>query len=147
MRTTVKRLLPIALALTSMCGGAWAQQTDNGLGQAWPNATDVSSSPNWHVYVFNRDGIRFIQINDLNGTVRGAFATAGGQFIRLPIGIDAQLVSTPQQPRAASTTNTTSGETVYQDNSGVQVQATPQARGVMLDAVCQDKRGCGGGMQ
>ena len=28
------------------------------------------------VYVFNRDGIDYIQVNDANGTVRAAYATA-----------------------------------------------------------------------
>lgn len=144
MPTTVKRLLPIAFFLTSMCGSAWAQRATTGLGQSWPNAPDVSSSPRWHVYVFERDGIRYIQVNDLNGTVRGAFATAGGQFIRLPLGTDAQLVSTPQQPGNAATTSAAApSQPIYQDNA-VKVMATPQSQNrVMLDAICGNPEDCG----
>lgn len=148
MRAKKMRILQIALLVLASYGTAWAQQTPPtaaGLGQSWPNAPDVSSSPQWHVYVFERDGVRFVQVNDLNGTVRGAFAVAGGQFLRLPIGTDSQFVSTPQQPRkTAAVTHTAPSQTVYQDNV-IKVLATPQSQGrVMLDADCQDKRGCGG---
>jgi hypothetical protein len=150
MTVSVKRLLTTAvLALSSVCGSAWAQQStiaSTGLGQAWPNATDVSSSPRWHVYVFERDGIRYVQVNDLNGTVRGAFAVAGGQFLALPIGTDAQLLSTPQQPRrAAIAPHAAQGQTIYQDNA-VKILATPQSQNrVMLDADCGDPAECSGG--
>ncbi|RDD83486.1 hypothetical protein DVJ77_02595 [Dyella tabacisoli] len=138
-----------AFVLASVCGSVWAQQTaaaHSGLGQAWPNVPDVSSSPRWHVYVFERDGIRFIQVNDLNGTVRGAFAAANDQFLVLPIGADSQNVSTPQQPRTATATASAPSETVYQDNS-VQIQLTPQFNGHVLlkaaSATCQDRDDCG----
>ncbi|WP_266158368.1 hypothetical protein [Dyella silvatica] len=94
--------------------------------------------------MFERDGVRYIQVNDLNGAVRGAFAVAGGQFLTLPIGSDAPLVSTPQQPRrAAAAPSTAPSQTIYQDNA-VKVMATPQGQNrVMLDAICQDPLDCG----
>ncbi|WP_266159378.1 hypothetical protein [Dyella silvatica] len=150
MRTTIKHLLPItALALASICGTAWAQQpatVSTGLGQAWPNAPDVSSSPRWHVYVFNRDGVRYIQVNDLNGKVRGAFAVAGGQYLSLPIGSDAQYVSTPQQ-RLTAPASSAPAETVYNDGA-VNVTLTPQANGqVQMNAMDSECTGldCSGG--
>lgn len=146
MRTTVKRLLPMAFVLTSMCGSAWAQQATTGLGQSWPNAPDVSSSPNWHVYVFERNGVRYVQVNDLNGVVRGAFATANGTYMVLPIGKDAQHISTPQEP--LTTLSTTPSETIYRD-SAVQVQMAPQSNGSALmratDSTCGDPTNCTGG--
>lgn len=95
----------------------------SGLGQSWPNATDVSANPHWHVYVFDKDGIRYVQVNDLNGSVHGAIATAGGQVLVLPIGSDSQNVST-----ATSTTTGTSSQTVYSD-SRVTISATPLSTG------------------
>jgi hypothetical protein len=68
--------------------------------------------------------------------VLGAVGTSNGQFITLPIGAFAQLVSTPQQPAAVSTGAAPAAQpsTVYQDTS-VQVTATPQTDGtVMLNA-------------
>ena len=37
-----------------------------GLEQHWPNVADMSSSPNWNLYLFHLQGIKFVQVNDLN---------------------------------------------------------------------------------
>ena len=133
----LRRLALTGLLSFGLMGTAFAQPPATGLGQSWPNTTDVSANPNWHAYVFVLGGIKYVQINDLNGNVLGAVGTANGQFITLPIGAFAQLVSTPQQPAAVSTgaTPTAQPSTVYQDTS-VQVTATPQTDGtVSLNAV------------
>ena len=90
-----------------------------GLGQAWPNTVDVSPSPNWHAYVFMLGGVKYVQINDINGNVLGAVGTSNGQFITLPIGRFSQLVATPQEPAAAPAVAaaTTGPTTVYQDST------------------------------
>ncbi len=125
-----------------------AEPPATGLGQAWPNAVDVSLSPHWHVYVFVLNGVKYVQVNDINGNVIGAVGTAGGQFITLPIGEDSQYVSTPQQ-RAANTSsiNSAASTTVYRDSSTV-VTATPQSDGTTkLTAssavICTDPTRCG----
>ena len=97
-----------------------------GLGQSWPNATDVSASPHWHVYVFERSGIRYVQVNDLGGKVRAAFAVSSGHFLTLPLGSDASRLATPQEPLPAA--SGTAGEIVYQDPS-VRVLVAPQSDG------------------
>jgi hypothetical protein len=120
----------LALAVS---GAAFADQPPaTGLGQAWPNASDVSSSPNFHAYVFTLGGIQFVQINDVNGNVIGAVGTSNGQFITLPVGRFSQLVSTPQQAPAVSTqaTPTAAPTTVYQD-SATTVTATSLSDGTM----------------
>jgi hypothetical protein len=117
-------LLSSALLVMGLATSAMATDTpSSGLGQSWPNATDVSANPHWHVYVFDKDGIRYVQVNDLNGSVHGAIATAGGQVLVLPIGSDSQNVST-----ATSTTTGTSSQTVYSD-SQVTISATPLSTG------------------
>lgn len=123
-----------------------AEPPATGLGQAWPNAVDVSLSPHWHVYVFVLNGVKYIQVNDINGNVIGAVGTAGGQFITLPIGEDSQYVSTPQQ-RAANTFPTSSAMTVYRDSSTV-LTATLQNDGTAKLAaynasICTDPTQCG----
>jgi len=115
-------------------GAAFADQPPaSGLGQSWPNASDVSRNPNFHAYVFTLGGIQFVQINDANGNVLGAVGQAGGQFITLPVGRFSQQVSTPQQgPAAPSTgTPTTAPATVYQDPNTT-VTATPMSDGTMM---------------
>ncbi len=128
------------------------ETTAFGLGQAWPNATDVSSSPHWHVYLFTRNGVRFVQVNDTNGNVRGAFATAGGQFMVLPMGRDAQRIATPQQ-NADTTAPVDPGgyqETIYKDDS-VTVTAVPLSDGTMMFSTaatpCEDLEQCSAHIQ
>jgi hypothetical protein len=102
---------------------AFAQgaNTATDLGQSWPNAIDVSASPHYHVYVFRKDGIRYFQVNDLNGNVRAAVAVARGVVLNLPIGLDAAQVTGALAPQS----NT---ETVYSDRS-VTLTATPTQSG------------------
>ena len=128
MRTYVRPLLASCVTLSLFVGAAQAQTALSGLGQAWPNATDVSSSPNYHVYVFQRGGTRYIQVNDANGNVRGAFARTTYSLVGLPVGVDASRLATPDEPMPAPAS--TSGETVYQDNS-VKVFVSPQPDGTM----------------
>ena len=131
-----------ALLAAGLSLSAVAQTAPNtGLGQSWQAAPDVSLSPHWHVYVFVRDGIRYLQVNDLNGTVHAAFAVSSGQFLVLPVGADAQNLSTAAHPSAASTTT----ETVYSDST-MQVTTTPQSNGSTVVNInsnkCDDPEQC-----
>jgi hypothetical protein len=145
-----RRLAVLAGLLVSAMSGASVAQTAapaSGLGQAWPNAADVSANPNWHVYVFVLNGIEYVQVNDLNGTVHAAIGTVGGTTIVLPVGVDAQNVSTTQ----SSGTTASGTVTVYSD-AATTVTATPQSNGTTqftatpaaVSDVCDDYN-CGGG--
>jgi hypothetical protein len=139
-----------------------AQALGNGLGQTWPNTQDVSTSSHWHVYVFANKGIRYIQVNDLFGNIRVAFGTANGQFLVLPMGRDAQRLSTPQQPLSTSSTAvplTSYAETIYR-GANVQLSAVPMSDGtttftatpattytVATDTPCDDPEQCSGHIQ
>lgn len=127
LHTKARVLLFVGLAM-GVSGVVNATPPATGLGQAWPNATDVSVSPHYHVYAFLLNGVRYLQVNGLDGSVLGAVGTAGGQFIVLPIG-NATQVSTPQQSATTPTAATSStSEVVYQDASTV-LTATPQSDG------------------
>ncbi|WP_233842897.1 hypothetical protein [Dyella sp. 2HG41-7] len=102
------------------------QAVVTGLGQAWPNAADVSVSPHYHVYVFVRDGIRYFQINDANGTVRAAVAVADNVVLVLPIGVDAGNVSTLHGNGLSATLD--NAQTVYSDTT-TRITVTPTATG------------------
>jgi len=136
-----------ALAVVGLSAPAFAVEAPAiGLGQAWPNAPDVSSSPRWHVYVFVRDGVRFVQFNDINGNVRGAFATASGQFLVLPMGRDAQRIATPQQAIASTVDVAPQAypETIYRDAT-LELTAVPLSDGTMMfNAIspCDDPEQC-----
>lgn len=131
----------MALCVASPIFGQTTEPT-TGLGQAWPNAADVSMSPQWHVYIFKLHGIKYIQINDRQGVVHAAIATAGGTSVVLPMGTNAQQVATDTPATGAST----SAQTVYQD--ATTSITTTQSNGVTQFAVanlCQDPYNCGAG--
>ena len=144
-RTQVRFIRNAAFAgLFALCASTAMAQTSSpatGLGQSWPNAADQSVSPNWHVYVFVLNGIKYIQINDLAGTVHAAVGTANGSSIVLPVGVDSQNVSTSSSSSSSST------QTVYNDGTTA-VTATPQSSGATQFSVLQASScptvGCGG---
>ena len=135
----------ITLGLTSVASAQTATQS-SGLGQSWPNATNVSANPKWRVYVFTLNGIKYVQVNDLNGTVHAAIGTAGDVTIVLPVGVDAKNVATPL------TTSTSTAETVYSDST-IAITAVPQGDGATLftatpvatSSPCTGGPNCGGG--
>lgn len=123
------RSLVLALSVASFgIGASHAQTAITGLGQSWPNATDVSTSPNYHVYVFQRGSLKYIQVNDAGGTVRAAIVRTPTSLLGSPVGVDAANVATPDEPMAAPAS--TVGETVYKDDA-VQVFVAPQTNGSM----------------
>jgi hypothetical protein len=93
--------LSIAILL-SACFAGQVVAAQDGLGSHWPNAVDVSANPNWHVYVFQQSGVKYLQVNDLNGNVREVVATAGGQFLVLPMGLDVSRVAVVQEPTSTN---------------------------------------------
>lgn len=126
----------ITVLSTLMAGtAAAATPAVTGLGQAWPNAADISASPHFHVYAFQKQGVRFLQINDTNGTVRGAIAYADGQMLELPLGQDAEhwLVTDDAATPA-------SGETVYHDDA-MTVRAAPMRDGAIQLMVLSECKG------
>jgi hypothetical protein len=138
MRLLIRSTLMIA-GMTCLLGGEVMAATApvTGLGQSWPNATDVSASPHYHVYVFQHLGVRYIQVNDASGTVRGAVAYGGSGFMGLPMGVDATRWVTPTEgvwDGAAMA----SGEQVYNDGTVI-VTAAPQPDGTsLLSALPED---------
>lgn len=145
MNNHARLLLPL-LTLSLSLGAALpaAAQSATGLGQAWPNVPDVSASPHFHVYVFDRAGIRYVQVNDLAGTVRGAYGVAGAEAFALPIGVDADRAALPTDPARPGTTASTISEVVYSDDS-VRMIVTPQPNGTMqmlLLGTCKDPAEC-----
>jgi hypothetical protein len=144
-----------ALCATStafVASATFAQTTTpaTGLGQAWPNAADVSANSHYHVYVFVLNGIKYIQVNDLNGTVHAAVGTANGTSIVLPIGVDSQNVATPPPSTTTSSSlpsSSSSTQTVYSDDTTT-VTATPQSDGTTKFKVLDTDScpsGCSGG--
>lgn len=101
------------------------QDVIHGLGEHFPVAKDVSRSQNFHVYVFKKDGISYVQINRLDGSVLTAVALAGSASFVLPVGELAAsrvtIASGAAVTNAATTAATTcpcSGQVVYSGPDG-----------------------------
>jgi len=131
MHLLSRAVFGVGLAV-GLCGTAVAASPSTGLGQSWPNAPDVSTNPNFHVYVFDFGGIRYIQVNDINGNVLGSVGSAGGTFLTLPIGRYANLVDTPSQPATlpAATQPAAAPKPIYDDGTTA-ITVTPLSNGAM----------------
>lgn len=92
-----------------------------GLGESAPAASNQSMDPEWRVYEFAKDGIRYLQINDSVGTVRAGIGSVSGLAWVMPMGVDAGRVVV----RARST----EGVPVYSSEIGV-VRVIKGAKGV-----------------
>ncbi|WP_369916504.1 hypothetical protein AB8810_10965 [Xanthomonas sp. NCPPB 3005] len=73
-----------------------------GMGEASPSAKNVSSDPAWGVYQFTRDGIDYVQVNDVYGAVRAAVGRAGDVSWVMPMGVDADRVTITQSAEIGS---------------------------------------------
>jgi hypothetical protein len=85
----------LAISPASACcpsGGVGEPVPSNGLGQSNPPSTDLAPDSPWQVYQFERDGIRYVQVNDGTGDVRAAVGRIADTFWVLPIGSDADHV-------------------------------------------------------
>lgn len=84
-------------AANAGCGcpsdGNGAPAAASGLGQEAPAAPDLATDTAWQVYEFERDGIRYTQVNDQTGRVRAAVGRIGDTFWVMPIGSDADRVT------------------------------------------------------
>jgi hypothetical protein len=144
MNLHIRSALLSALMLSIVvCGSAAAGELpETGLGQSWPNAPDVSTRPDWHVYLFKRGNTHYVQVNDAQGVVRGAFARTPFAVVGLPIGTDATNLATPDEPLPPPTSK--SYQSVY-SGDGVQVFVAPQPNGsvrMLLLADCKDPVEC-----
>lgn len=110
------KLRYLAWGVLLSCGSvvcAAAPASGQGMGTVAPTTADRSISPRWHVYTFVKDGIEYVQVNDAAGRVRAGVAAAAGVHLVLPMGIDADRVSTPESPLAVGAIR--GSEVVYKD--------------------------------
>ena len=137
-------LVTIGLSTTAI---AQTATPATGLGQSWPNATDVSQNPNFHVYVFKLNGVKYVQINDLNGVVHAAVGVVSGTAFALPIGADSQNVTTSSTSTSTtgSSASPSTATTVYSD-SDTTVNTTTTSAGTLQVQALEDCTSfkCGG---
>lgn len=95
-------MLAVAMLAPTMAWAACCPSDGNtspkvagGLGESAPAAPDLAADAAWQVYEFERDGVRYTQINDSAGTVRAAVGRIGETAWVLPIGRDVDRVLLP----------------------------------------------------
>lgn len=130
----MKRISKLALASVLLMAGGPAfaccpdvghKPADSGLGRSAPATTDLSVNSNWGVYEFERDGVRYLQLNGTDGTPRAAVAFIGDTFWVAPVGTDkvfipGQTVSVPEG---------STSEVVYRSAEGVEILVYTDATG------------------
>lgn len=135
MHSSIRRLVLLGLLLAgafsafpaaAQCcpgDGNGAPKTATGLGQAYPPAVDQSADPAWHVYQFQRAGMKYIQVNDRNGRVRTAVGRIDDLIWVLPVGADVErtFVTGDEMPIGR-------GTVLYRDG-GIEVLRFPGATG------------------
>jgi hypothetical protein len=67
-------------------GGVGSPKSIIGLGQSSPQIANYSIDPAWRVYQFERQGIRYLQVNDLWGNTRLGIGRIGTTAWVLPMG-------------------------------------------------------------
>ncbi|QAU22865.1 hypothetical protein EO087_01740 [Dyella sp. M7H15-1] len=107
VRISSVHLWGLALAIVSYVSPVCAD-AQQGLGSGVPGAPDVSVNPNYHVYRWVKDGISYLQLNDLKGGVLMAVEVVQDQLIVLPMG---SLRAVPKNGRAVDQLE--EGELVY----------------------------------
>ncbi|MCW0399150.1 hypothetical protein NB688_002552 [Xanthomonas sacchari] len=103
-------------------GGHGAPAAAAGLGEALPKARNLALDPAWRIYEFQRDGVTYLQINDVAGTVRAAVGRVNDTLWVLPMGADVARVTLPVKGASAT------GAVVYQ-TSGFVVRVVPGSGG------------------
>ncbi|MFC6841913.1 hypothetical protein [Xanthomonas theicola] len=76
-------------------GGHGAAVAVTGLGERAPKAENLALDPTWRIYEFERDGVTYLQINDLTGTVRAGVGQIKDTLWVLPMGKDVARVVLP----------------------------------------------------
>lgn len=121
-------LLAGAGAAQACCpdGGHGAPAASAGLGESLPKARNLASDPAWRIYEFQRDGVTYLQINDVAGKVRAAVGRINDTLWVLPMGADVARVRLPAKAASAP------GTVVYQ-TSGFVVRVVPGSGGNAWD--------------
>ncbi|WP_307734430.1 hypothetical protein [Xanthomonas albilineans] len=126
-------LQTVAISAQACCPdpGHHTPSVTAGLGESAPKAPNLALDPAWRIYEFKRDGVSYLQINDLTGTVRAAVGNISGTLWVLPMGVDVSHVSLPAKgadPR---------GTVVYQTSTFI-VRVIPGPQGNKWEITAAD---------
>ncbi|MDR6642781.1 hypothetical protein J2X57_001993 [Luteibacter sp. 1214] len=69
--------------------GRAAVASSSELGKTSPASSNLSLSPEYQVFEFTREGLRYVEVADAAGVPRAAFTIVSGSVLALPVGTDA----------------------------------------------------------
>lgn len=69
--------------------GRTAVASTSELGKTSPTSSNLSLSPEYQVFEFTREGLRYVEVADAAGVPRAAFTIVSGSVLVLPVGTDA----------------------------------------------------------
>jgi hypothetical protein len=108
-------LFAVSFGAIGSTGGQ--QSLIQGMGERLPaGKANLSLSPRFKVYVFEKAGLKFVQINALNNDVLAVLSLVPGAASQLPIGTNAQgAVAQPNGMITAQANCPCSAQVVYSD--------------------------------
>ena len=117
MRTASSFLVAIALVACVTPTARAQPSPGNGgaskvLGLSNPQSPNLSLDAAWRVYLIERDGIQYLQVNDATGTVRAVVGYVSTSHFAVPLGTDEGRVFT----QAFTFPQGTSKTTVYRSS-------------------------------
>ncbi|NHF68145.1 hypothetical protein [Xanthomonas hortorum] len=115
-------LFASSAAMAQCCGtGGIGAHAMTGLGDSNPKAANLAVDPSLAIYELHRDGVTYLQINDVTGVVRAVVARVDNALWTLPMGKDVERVVLPP-------TNKISASTRSNDPATLDVIQRDQAR-------------------
>ncbi|WP_205391675.1 hypothetical protein [Xanthomonas hydrangeae] len=92
-----------AMAQCCPSGGIGAHAM-TGLGDSTPKAANLAIDPSLAIYELHRDGVTYLQINDVTGVVRAVVARVDNALWTLPMGKDVERVVLPSANKISAST-------------------------------------------
>jgi len=114
-----------------------------GLGESRPSAKNLSKSPNFQVFKFEKNGVTFFQINDNTGNVLTAVGVAGRETFVVPIGSLASaqvIVNQGVTSNATATATCPCSAVVVYDDATTRIVVVYGSNGEVIQVVVINKR-------
>ncbi|CEH40270.1 hypothetical protein H8Z70_12695 [Xanthomonas citri pv. citri] len=95
-------LFASSAALADCCPSGGVGAPAIGLGDSNPKAANLARDSSLAIYEFHRDGVTYLQINDITGVVHAVVARVDDALWTLPMGKDVDRVVLPKENKISS---------------------------------------------
>ncbi|MCC8536581.1 hypothetical protein ACDH70_02820 [Xanthomonas axonopodis pv. poinsettiicola] len=102
----ISGMLASGVTMAQCCGnGGVGIHATTGLGDSNPKAANLTMDPSFAIYELHRDGVTYLQINDVTGVVHAVVARVDNALWTLPMGKDVERVVLPAANRISASTS------------------------------------------